>query len=143
VTTYPRRDQHGNLVPFLADWLTGKREADRLAEHGLTVDQDRVSLTVLGRAVADQEPPDQRPDLAEQLATAQGRNRLQRRDLEQQQTAPEAGEAAPEVFGVEEQRGLDHGLPSTAQREQDKKSNRNVTVEDFLAEARDEYDDWS
>jgi hypothetical protein len=136
MTDFTTRDQQGNLVPELAQWLTGKREADRLGlELSGTEEQE------LGRALVEHGPPTDPAKLAELIDQVRDRNQLQRRVLE---TAPETSTTpTPEVLDLGETRGLGDGHLSSAQREQTGTPDRNVKIEDFLKESRDKYDDWS
>ena len=143
---YPRRGRDGHLVPWLADWMRGNREADQLQARGLTLDRSQASLAVLGRAVADQEPdPERDQHLAALVDQLQARNRVERARLE---TAPEESvRTAPERIENEPERGLDDGQGHSAARAQDKNADRNEKIDpitEYLEKVPDPPDEeWS
>jgi hypothetical protein len=135
------RTRDGYLVPELAAILIGTREADRLAEHGLTLDRDQVNLTELGRAVIEHEPMPDPTTLAPLLDRLRDQNQTTRRDLE---TAPERlNRMVSEANDVPPKRGLDHGHPDSERRAQPKGRDRKMTIEDFLKESHDKHEEWS
>jgi len=73
VTTYPRVDREGNLVPEVADVLRGLREVARLRDMGLSVSPD-VDLAMLGHALAEEQAPLAPEELSELLAEVKARN---------------------------------------------------------------------
>jgi hypothetical protein len=82
--SWPRRTPDGRLVPFVAAWLRGKREAQRLEhDHDLVLDQDPNRLAELGWSLArdDVPTPEDRQHLDQLLDQAKARNRQVRQDL--------------------------------------------------------------
>jgi hypothetical protein len=84
VTDYPRRNQHGDLIPFLADYLRGQRA---LQGQGLAAPDDMTQVARLGKAIADQEPKrtrEQAQDLDQIVAQIKERNRAERAQDQEQ-----------------------------------------------------------
>ena len=78
--TYPRRNQHDEWVPWLSDYIRGRRA---LLDQGVDMDQgmDRNTVARLGHALADLAPAHDPAMLAE-LDQIQARNRRERELME-------------------------------------------------------------
>jgi hypothetical protein len=76
VNDYPRRNQHDQWVPWLSDYIRGRRA---LLDQGMDMDQgmDRNTIARLGHALADLAPAHDPAMLAE-LDQIQARNRPER-----------------------------------------------------------------
>ena len=138
-----RRDRRGNLVPELADFLAGKRAIDRLTE--LPVPKDRT--IELGRSVHEStQPADPKdPELLAMIDQLKAKNASERRKLEQERSWYRARDTLGEPPQLPDQ-GKQHDQRQGGaehQREQDRTPARKMTIEDFLAEARDDDDNWS
>jgi hypothetical protein len=82
MSRFGRRDQDGNLVPEIADWIGGIHEVNRLQAQGITVDRTKVDLGALGKSIADAEPPMTQAELDAYVEQIKEQNQVRRRVLD-------------------------------------------------------------
>jgi hypothetical protein len=151
---WPRRTPDGRLVPFVAAWLRGKREAQRLEQaEGLVLDQHPDRLAELGWSLArdDVPTPADHQHLATLLDQAQARNRRVRMDLAQTRrwpgTAPDPRELPrPRPGRSRSDDGNAPGQGDPRARGQSRTAVRNETIDPiaaYLSKDQDDDQDWT
>ena len=150
MTTYPMRDQHGDLIPEVADYMRGMRVLAQLRATGLDLAPDQTATAALGRALRESEHDRDLELVQDLVAKIQERNLLLRMELEMVpgrdlDRLPDRGTTiTPNLTNRSDRTGVGVGGTDPASAEQVGDSVLFDPIKEYLKNTRDEPDEeWS